>query len=179
MRQTNFDEQIDLNYCRASTGKRFANYIIDMIVFYILVILLGIVVGLLRPDLFLDEEEGTGIFERIISLICYGLLMFIIEAACGGKTLGKVITRTKAVNIDGSDMSFQKVFVRNIIRSIPFNAFSALGTPSDPWHDRWSETMVIDEKLLDLQRRKEIFYTELSAKAEKNELSVDSKSQTQ
>ena len=142
MQQTSFLEEIDLNYCRASTGKRFANYIIDVIVFYILVILLGIAIGLLRPDL-IPEEDG-GILERIISLICYGLLMFIIEAACGGKTLGKVITGTKAVNIDGSDMSFQKAFVRNIIRSIPFNAFSALGTPSDPWHDRWSETMVID-----------------------------------
>ncbi|MDQ8004478.1 MAG: RDD family protein [Pedobacter sp.] len=159
MEQTNFEEELDLTYCRASTGKRFANYIIDMIVFYILVILLGIAIGFFKPEL-LPEGDG-GILERIISLICYGLLMFIIEAACHGKTLGKVITGTKAVNMDGSDIGFQKAFTRNIIRSIPFNALSAFGTPCNPWHDAWSDTMVVDEKKLDLQRRKEIFYTEL------------------
>lgn len=171
MLQTNFDEEIDLNYCRAGMGKRFANYIIDVIVFYILVILLGIAIGLLRPDLLPGEDEGFA--ERIISLICYGILMFIVEAACGGKTLGKVITGTKAVNVDGSDINFQKAFLRNIIRCVPFDAISALGTPSNPWHDAWSHTLVIDEKLLDLQRKKEIFYTELRFSNTENERSLN------
>lgn len=157
----NFGEDIDLNYCRASTGKRFANYIIDMIVYYILVIMLGIAIGLLNPELIPDENGG--ILDRIISLICYALLMFVIEAACGGKTLGKLITGTKAINADGSDISFQKAFMRNIIRAIPFNALSAFGTPCNPWHDAWSNTLVVDEKKLDLQIRKEAFYTELSS----------------
>jgi hypothetical protein len=29
---------------------------------------------------------------------------------------------------------------------VPFEAFSALGTPSYPWHDKWTRTVVIDEK---------------------------------
>lgn len=176
MQQTNFDEQIDLNYCRASTGKRFANYLIDVMLFYIVAILLGIAIGLLRPDLLPGEEQGFA--ESIISLVCYGLLMFIVEAACGGKTLGKLITGTKAVNTDGSNINFQKALLRNFIRCIPFEALSALGSPSNPWHDAWSHTMVIDEKLLDLQRRKEIFYTELSSQNVENDISLESKNQT-
>ena len=160
MEQTDFLEEVDLTYCRASVGKRFANYLIDVLVFYILAVIGGVIIGILRPDLFLGEDDG-GILANIISLICYGLMMFVIEAACHGKSLGKVITKTKAVNIDGSDITFQKAFVRNIIRCIPFNAFSALGTPSIPWHDAWSDTMVIDEKKLEFFRTKETFFTEL------------------
>lgn len=76
------------------------------------------------------------------------------EGMSNGRSIGKLITGTRAVNEDGSDISFQKAFVRNIVRAIPFNALSALGTPSHPWHDRWSDTMVIDEKKLALQTQK-------------------------
>ncbi|MFN0292899.1 RDD family protein [Pedobacter helvus] len=160
MQQIHLHEELDLDYSRASTGKRFANYLIDALLFYVVAFLLGIVVGFFKPELLPDEDSG--ILSRIVSLICYGMLMFIIEAACGGKTLGKVITGTKAINSDGSEMSFQKAFIRNIIRCIPFNALSAFGTPCNPWHDAWSNTMVIDEKKLDLQLRKDVFFSELS-----------------
>jgi uncharacterized RDD family membrane protein YckC len=63
-----------------------------------------------------------------------------------GKSIGKLITGTKAVNEDGSDISFGKAFARGFSRAVPFDAFSALGDPSYPWHDKWTNTYVIDEK---------------------------------
>jgi hypothetical protein len=36
------------------------------------------------------------------------------------------------------------------VRLVPFEQFSALGSPSYPWHDRWTKTIVIDEKLTTL-----------------------------
>jgi uncharacterized RDD family membrane protein YckC len=72
--------------------------------------------------------------------------MSLIEAMFRGKSIGKLITGTKAVNEDGSDISFAKAFERGLARMVPFEAFSALGEPSYPWHDKWTKTFVIDEK---------------------------------
>jgi uncharacterized RDD family membrane protein YckC len=144
-------QEIDLNYCRASSGKRFANYIIDTIVFYIVAFGLGVVIGFLNPGLLVEVDDLS---LRLVLLLFYGIVMFMTEAMSNGRSIGKLITGTRAVNNDGSDMSFQKAFVRNIVRAIPFNALSALGTPSTPWHDRWSDTMVIDEKKMALQTQR-------------------------
>jgi len=144
-------QEIDLNYCRASSGKRFANYIIDTIVFYIVAFGLGVVIGFLNPGLLVEVDDLS---LRLVLLLFYGIVMFMTEAMSNGTSIGKLITGTRAVNNDGSDMSFQKAFVRNIVRAIPFNALSALGTPSTPWHDRWSDTMVIDEKKMALQTQR-------------------------
>jgi len=47
-----------------------------------------------------------------------------------------------------------------IVIAIPFNPLSALGSPCSPWHDRWSQTMVIEEKMVALQAQKtELFST--------------------
>jgi len=147
---TNYQE-INLDYCRASTGKRFANYIIDTIVFYIITFGLGIAIGIFKPSLLADVDDLS---LRLIMLLFYGIVMFMTEGMSNGKSVGKLITGTKAVNDDGSDITFQKAFIRNIVRAIPFNALSALGTPSTPWHDRWSNTIVIDEKKLALQSQR-------------------------
>ena len=146
-----FNEDLNLDYCRASTSKRFANYIIDLIVFYIAFLCVLMVIEIIRPGLF---EGINGLVDRLITMVCYALLMWFIEAISHGKSLGKLITGTKAVNPDGTDIDFQKAFVRNIVRAIPFNALSALGNPCEPWHDRWSDTIVIEEKKVALQRQR-------------------------
>jgi uncharacterized RDD family membrane protein YckC len=144
-------QEIDLEYCRATTGKRFTNYLIDLVVFYIIAFGIGIILGIVKPEL-LDSFDGLS--GRLISLLLYGIVMFITEAMSNGRSIGKLITGTRAVNPDGSDITFQKAFIRNIVRAIPFNAFSALGNPCAPWHDLWSDTIVIEEKKLALQTQK-------------------------
>jgi hypothetical protein len=44
-------KEIDLEYCRAGSSLRFANYIIDMLFFYILMFCLGMVLGTVSPGL--------------------------------------------------------------------------------------------------------------------------------
>jgi len=73
--------------------------------------------------------------------------MSFVEAVFRGKSLGKLITGTQAVNLDGSSISMATAFGRGFSRAVPFCAFSAFGNPSDPWQDRWTDTMVIDQKL--------------------------------
>jgi uncharacterized RDD family membrane protein YckC len=135
---------------QASTGKRFANYIIDLIIFYMLLIGAGVVIALISPatiDAIDEDSAGFDLADRLLSLLFYGLYMFVIEALFKGKSLGKLITGTRAVNADGSNISAQTALLRGLSRAVPFNAFSALGSPSYPWHDKWTKTYVIDERL--------------------------------
>ncbi|MFD0939950.1 RDD family protein [Pedobacter boryungensis] len=151
---------INLEYCRANSGKRLANYLIDGTVYYIIIVFISFIIEMLIPYS-VSEMNINRIEERLVGLVLYGLVMFLIEAAFQGKSLGKLITGTKAVKNDGGTLNMKDAFIRNFIRAIPFNALSALGTPCRPWHDSLSNTIVVDEKVLNLQLRKEKFFENL------------------
>lgn len=141
--------KLEYNYERASTGKRFTNYLIDAALFYLFIFSFGVLVGLFFPSAleWLDNPDPLfNIFDRIFSLILYAIYISFIEAVFKGKTLGKAITKTRAVNLDGSQISTATAFGRGFCRAIPFAVFSALGNPCNPWHDSLTKTMVIDEK---------------------------------
>lgn len=140
---------LEAELVRASTGQRFANYLIDVILFYALFFVVGIVLAILSPATIENidtESAGFGLLDRLISLIFYALYMGLVEAVFKGKSLGKLITGTRAVNMDGSRISFATAFARGCSRAVPFCVFSAFGTPCNPWQDKWTNTMVIDEK---------------------------------
>lgn len=129
-------------YKRATRGKRFLNYLIDMAIFTALFTLIGIYLTTVTSgvDEFI-ENDRYGFYTMII----YALYMSLLEAILKGKSFGKLITKTRAINSDGTDLSVAKAFARGFIRIVPFSALSALGTPCKPWHDGWTNTMVIDE----------------------------------
>lgn len=134
---------------QASHGKRLANYLIDLAIFYILLVIFGVILALTNPDYVRSvntESTGFNLLDRLITLVCYGLYMFIIEAIFKGRSIGKFITGTKAVNFDGSAINLKTAFLRGISRSVPFEVFSALNSPGFPWHDKWTDTYVIDIK---------------------------------
>ncbi|ANH79617.1 hypothetical protein A8C56_00285 [Niabella ginsenosidivorans] len=138
----------DYEYVRASAGKRLANYLIDLVVFYCLFFILGIIIALIAPD-FIDAlangDQGLNLIDRLCTLVFYALYMGLMETIFKGRSIGKLVTKTRAVNADGSIISSKTAFLRGFSRAVPFCAFSALGTPCDPWQDRWTQTIVIDE----------------------------------
>jgi uncharacterized RDD family membrane protein YckC len=141
-------QDLEVNLAQASTGKRLANYLIDLVVFYIFFFIFTFLVAFTNPETLNDldtESSGFGLVDRLITMVMYGLYMFLIELLFKGKSLGKLITGTRAVNEDGSALTLKGAFIRGISRSVPFDALSALGTPSYPWHDKWANTYVIDE----------------------------------
>lgn len=140
---------IEYTYVRASTGKRFANYIIDLVIFYILIFGFAFLIAFISPsalDYFADESGYSGLVDRILTLILYAVYMSVVETLFKGKSIGKVITGTRAVNLDGSKITVSTAFGRGFSRAVPFCAFSAFGDPCNPWQDKWTKTMVIDEK---------------------------------
>ena len=108
----------------------------------------GILLALTAPGTLysISDTGGFALLDRLISLVLYALYMGTIEAVFKGKSLGKLITGTRAVNLDGSHISAGTAFTRGFSRAVPFCAFSAFGTPCNPWQDRWTNTMVVDEK---------------------------------
>ena len=127
----------------ASAGKRFANFIIDLIaiqgVQYGMGYCLGFFIVILFGSIELDEFGITmlGYFISIISFVFYYTLF---ETLTKGKTLGKLITGTTAIREDGSSITIKDAMLRSLIRLIPFEAFSALS--EYPWHDKWTQTIV-------------------------------------
>ena len=134
---------------RASSGKRLANYLIDIVFMYVLFFILGVILALISPEMVagLDSDDpGFSLADRLITLVIYALYMSAMEAIFKGRSLGKFITGTKAVQLDGTPITTSKAFTRGFSRAVPFCVFSALGEPCNPWQDKWTDTLVIDLK---------------------------------
>lgn len=133
----------------ATRGKRFANYLID----YAAYLLLGVIIifaleftfpSVLDTALFQEENRGTDWLLGALLMLLYYPLM---EGLTSGRSLGKLITKTRAVKRDGNLVSFEDCMIRTICRLVPFEALSFLGSePVTGWHDKWSKTIVVDEK---------------------------------
>ena len=142
------EQQIDLladvhatpNTDPVSMGIRFADWVIDFIVFYGLCYGAGMTIGMLMPELAYNQ-----INLYVITYLIYLFYYTVIEGATNGRTLGKLVTGSKAVKEDGSDISWNDAIMRSLIRLVPFEALSALN--GYPWHDRWTNTIVVKNKI--------------------------------
>jgi uncharacterized RDD family membrane protein YckC len=131
----------------SSTGKRFANYILDAIFYLIfsLVIgsLLGIFFAVFYPSLLTMFDSDNKILNYIYGF-CVMSIYYLTSEALTGRTLAKLITRTKVVNENGNLPSFNAVVLRTLCRFIPFDALSFFSQDNLGWHDRLSKTKVVD-----------------------------------
>jgi len=130
----------------ASKGKRFLNYLID----HIGLLAFGMGAGLL---LALMEELGWGvgfdfeeenklqdwIFGAVVALVYYSFFETLF-----GRTPAKWITGTKVVNLNGTKPGFGSILGRTFARIVPFEPLSFLGGGDSGWHDKWSDTVVVD-----------------------------------
>ena len=145
-------ETIKITYeMRASTGKRLANYLIDLIIRYAFFLIIGFL-GALLYRLFcyitlynwvVELESWEETLYGWMFLIVYYLLMESLTQ----RTLGKYITGTIVVMEDGSKPTFKTVFLRTLCRLIPFDGFSFLTEKPRGWHDRFVKTYVVDVKV--------------------------------
>lgn len=122
----------------ASTGQRFINYLIDMIAFYLIVFLIGMVMG--------TNSSLTSMMDSpLFGLSLYGVffLYYLVMEVSMGKTIGKLVTRTMVVNEHGEKPDTGTILLRTLIRFIPFEPFSAFASNARMWHDSWTKTYVI------------------------------------
>lgn len=105
----------------ASQSARFLNSVIDSIV-------LAVVSG--------GAKNPAG---QLLLMFGYywGLEAFF------GATLGKLVTRTRVVAVDGRPATAWQILGRTLIRFIPVEALSFMSSNPVGWHDRWSNTRVV------------------------------------
>lgn len=134
----------------ASGIKRFFNNIIDNTAYYAFAKIYNLFIARLYFEAYYEALHFNLtliiLIDTLISLCLYVLFLTGMETIFKGKTLGKLLTGTRAVLEDGSQITFRKAILRGLVRIIPFEFLSAFGSPSYPWHDRWTHTYVIDEK---------------------------------
>ncbi len=126
----------------AGSGKRFANLIIDTIVYYAIAFVASV---LYASALSTTGEEVTT--SALYLVLIYGLIILYPWAmeSLTGKTIGKFITRTKVVKEDGSRPTSVNILGRSLCRLIPFDAFSYLGG-NPGWHDTIPKIYVINDE---------------------------------
>ena len=147
---TNILDDVDYSLYQASSGKRFANWFIDRVILYFFWRIFFATIGIKIATGMYSEGDSLGMIYAKIYLMVIILDLFMwtaIEFLGRGKTIGKLITGTRAVNQDGTQITFKTALLRSLSRIVPFEPFSAFGNPSYPWHDRWTDTYVVDEKL--------------------------------
>lgn len=140
----------DLNqYQEASTGQRFLNLLIDVLVMrfglsLITTELVGQVLVNYFPE-FTMRLLYKG-FEYYLAIYIVGFVNVvsyytICEGLFRGHTLGKLVTGTKAIRENGDPLRFTDALLRSLCRLVPFEWFSGFGYR--PWHDKWTRTIVI------------------------------------
>lgn len=144
MPETDFLDEINATPIPADKGLRFVNWIVDVIVFYIIFFAFVYILAVIAPDVarvFVNEDAGSKLSLYAISFSAFFLFYFLLEGITKGRTFRKLITKTKAVKEDGSAITFSDSAKRSLSRMVPFEPFSAFG--GSPWHDKWSDTVVI------------------------------------
>lgn len=132
---------------KASQGIRLANYIIDLIALMIINIILSLISIFLynltsNSFFYYFYNNSSFLWDYMMGIMVATIYYFLCENFSNGRTLGKLITNTKVLSIDGTKPSTTQILYRSLCRAVPFNAFSFLGY--NGWHDSWTETRVIN-----------------------------------
>lgn len=139
---------------RATVADRAVHFLVDgLLNGFIATALLSVIDFLLfgaSPlDLFRSGEDNTAsgfLFYciQITGFFVFALSAYLItERSSRGRSLGKLITKTRVVKEEGTEVEDRDFFIRNLVRFIPFECLSGLA--GRPWHDRWSRTAVVKD----------------------------------
>jgi len=149
-----FEEHPLFQYTAASKGQRFVNWLIDNLLMrfalsYPAGLLLGLILGEVAPEILYANADGS--MSATLLLLAYLVVIFnyifyytLCEKLFRGYTLGKLISGTRAIRQDGQELTFKNALLRSLSRIVPFEVFS--GFSDMPWHDQWTDTMVVQSR---------------------------------
>jgi uncharacterized RDD family membrane protein YckC len=148
-----------------ASGPRFGHFIIDGIVFQIVLYVVQYLFELLLSwtRFNISMSLTIGLVYALIILLLYPLFYALCEFKFQ-RTPGKYLTRTIVIDIYGNKPDLRTITLRSMVRIVPFEAFSCLGEDSGSrgWHDRWSETWVVKEDELKELKKLQAEQTEIN-----------------
>ncbi|MDG1333595.1 MAG: RDD family protein [Crocinitomicaceae bacterium] len=92
--------------------------------------------------LFLEIRDTNRLALSIIVLIVYMIYYSTFEFYVGF-TIGKLLNKTRVINIDDSKPTFQQILIRTLTRLIPFGFITILTPYKGALHDLFSKTRTI------------------------------------
>jgi uncharacterized RDD family membrane protein YckC len=130
----------------ASQGKRFANFLLDLVFYYIFSFVIGLIIAIYHVafsassnSIFKGDSEIRNYLIGFMVVFTY----YSISEALTGRTLGKLITKTKVVDENGQRPGLGIILLRTVCRFIPFDALSFFSDDNSGWHDKLSKTKVV------------------------------------
>ncbi len=124
----------------ATKNNRFNNYIYDRCAVFLFAIIFSVSSVFFNKDSVMTKISA---FVTVMMLFFGYFLYELFAEYYFGRTLGKLITKTKVVTIEGEKPKFTAILVRTIVRFLPFEPFSFFWKFSIGWHDLISDTVVV------------------------------------
>ena len=133
-------QPVPVALAEASKIKRFLNAFIDGII-------IGIATNIITYVLTMAGMNGiiASLLSIVINLVVFYFYYTTLEGG-SGQTIGKRVTGTKAVMVDGSPLTPDALRTRTLWRLIPIVDAVTFLLDGPGWHDRFSETRVIEVK---------------------------------
>lgn len=125
--------------------KRLVNCMIDLLVIFFLspFVMFALIIGIQKIfNTTVDRGVDFDVVMAFIFLGTYVLYYFIFEALTKGRTLGKLITKTRVVSTTSSNLTIKRYAIRAICRFIPFEPVSIV-EGGEMWHDSLAKTKVV------------------------------------
>jgi uncharacterized RDD family membrane protein YckC/DNA-directed RNA polymerase subunit RPC12/RpoP len=124
---------------------RLGNLVFDLIAISFISIPVTIIVLLLiiLINVASSVDNNLDIFIDLI-VIATTLSYYIFCEYFFGRTLGKLLTKSRVITLEGNKPSFFQIVGRTLVRFIPFEPFSVLfSARAIGWHDLLSRTRVV------------------------------------
>ena len=137
----------------AAKWKRAINFVVDYFVrlgVYTLIVATIVQASMAAgfPEIGERLDGPTARFTYMYSL-WYALtvgLYFVAEHYLHGRTLGKLLTGTRARRLDGGRPTASTVLLRSLWRIVPLEPLTFFADGRGGWHDERTDTYVADER---------------------------------
>jgi len=126
----------------ADKKSRFINYVVDYLMMGVVIFVLVAVAGIIGGEAAIQKIESI---PNVLLSIAVILLYYVTLETMLGRTVGKMVTKTRVVDNWGNHPEFSQILVRTLSRMIPFEQFSVLFGKGRGWHDSLSRTCVVQE----------------------------------
>jgi len=122
--QINTTQNVNLGYTVVSIGERILALAIDLFIFFLYLYVIDIVTSIVS-EFTTDNWTLFGLESlMLLPLMFYSLLMHILF---NGRTVGKMIVKTRVVRVDGSPVHWSNYMVRWMLRLVDLWIFPAIG----------------------------------------------------
>jgi len=129
----------------ASNTRRFINWIVDSISISILwFIMLPVILIALKKTGLLDNLKDGITMDLEFTVLPVAFIYYLTFEGIFKTTPGKLVTRTKIIRVDNEKVVFIDILLRTLCRFIPLEQLSFFAEKPAGWHDRISETRIIN-----------------------------------